>query len=260
MIGAAIDLLGGAAQVALAGHLLRSRRGALALALSAFLALNGLAFVSGNLVPRGHPMFPLLRLTVWGTLNWIAFVAVVVTAAMLARRSRQAHVPLAVAGATTCTVAVLSWVSAPPSVTPVAFGGAAAYAGVAGLLVVCGACASRGGRAARDASILVTMTAVNSGLHAGVALAAGADAYATVHAGLLIALGGWWLLGEADLPAKLQAAAALWIPVAAGFAFLLLLGSVGAVQDSGLYGFGRMISVVAGAAALQRGLLFQVPY
>jgi hypothetical protein len=82
--GAWIDMLGGAAQIALAVYLLRSRRGAAVVGFAVFFALNGFAFLLGNIVPRSHPMFPLLRLTLWGTLNWMALGSVLVTAAHVA--------------------------------------------------------------------------------------------------------------------------------------------------------------------------------
>lgn len=257
--GAWVDVLGGGAQVVVSVYLVRLRRGAAALSFAAFVALNGLAFLFGNLVARSHPLFPILRLTTWGTLNWMALVAVLVTAASLATRLRRQHTAFAVACIVAGTLALLSWASTPPSVTTIAFGGSAVYAAVAALLVVCLFLAFRGGSIVWDAPLLVAMTAINSGLHAGVALSARANAYAAAHAALLVVMAGLWLRSPADVVARLVAAGSLLIPLIFGFASISILGSQAAVQDSGLYGIGRILSASIGVIALQRGFLFREP-
>lgn len=255
--GAWIDVLGGAAQVVLSIYLVRSRRGTAVVGFAAFFALNGLAFLVGNLVPRGHPQFPMLRLTAWGMLNWMAFVALLATAASLLRMLGRRYLAFAVASVVASTLALLSWVSAPQSITAIAFGGSAVYAGVAALLIVCLFLAFDGGTWVSDASVLVAMTAINSGLHVGVALSARVNAYTIAHAAVLIAMAGLWLRSEADVAARLAAAASLLLPVGLGFASIMILQSQVAVQDSGLYGIGRMCSVLIGTIALQRGFLFR---
>lgn len=126
-----IDAAGGAAQVALALFLLLTR-GRNARSFALFMGANGLAFFLRNLVPHSHPAFPLLGGTIWGSLNWLAAVALVVASTRWPKRPNTTSPAAFVA----VTLIALSWLSAPRSVTVLVLGGSAVYAAVAYVLVI----------------------------------------------------------------------------------------------------------------------------
>lgn len=251
-----IDSLGGAAQLLFALYLV-SRRGATrqAILFALFFGLNGLAFLLRNLIPHGHALFPLLGGTVWGALNWLAAVTVIVFS-LVGSRLRLFSQSIAVLVGV--TLAVLSWASAPPSVTLVAFGGGAVYAAVATALIVLLADIN-GSVDVRSRALLTAILVVNSALHAGVGIVTRGSLYNYAHAGTLVAISLGWLFWR-----QTQGGSPGCVVLAVGAGPLLLLfggmtayslGSQRAVQDSGLYGIGRMISAAAAMYVLRFALL-----
>ena len=245
-IGLWIDALGGLAQVA-AGIYALSRR---AFSFALFFGLNGLAFLLRNLVPHEHRLFPLLGGSVWGALNWIALLFVVV----LTLGWPRAAATRAVGAVIAILLAALAWKAAPASVNLLVFGGLAIYAGTALLLVVL---ARHGANAPRhrDAALLTAAVAINSALHAGVGVAAAATMYYAAHTVVLGAIAALWIvcaLRHGEKSASL-AAAVLIVGVALGALLAVALHTQKAVQDSGAYGSGRVIASAIACYALRRG-------
>src|SRR5919198_1291631 len=135
---------------------------------------------------------------------------------------------------------VLSWAAAPPSVTLVAFGGAAVYSAVAYVLVLA-LLSGAGDDEARitEAAFFTAVLGVNSALHAGVSVVGVGSVYNFAHAAVLLCLAVAWLLrvrgARGWRPAAALASALTGVGVCVGAA-AAALGSVAAVQDSGIYG------------------------
>ena len=258
-----IDALGGAAQVALALYVFaRARSGRDADAFALFFGANGFAFLLRNLIPHGHALFPLLGLTVWGVLNWVASAALLILSLRWLADAWRARLPALYAAASVGLVlGVLSWAAAPPSVTLVAFGGAAVYSAVAYVLVLA-LLSSAGDDEARitEAAFFTAVLGVNSALHAGVSVVGGGSVYNFAHAAVLLFLAVAWLLrvrgARGWRPAAALASALTGAGLCVGAAAAAALGSVAAVQDSGIYGVGRMLSAAVAAYALNRKRMF----
>lgn len=244
-----IDTLGGAAQLIFALYLV-SKAGAntRGILFALFFGLNGLAFLLRNLVPHGHALFPLVGGTIWGALNWVAAGALV-TLSLTGSATR----PLSrlIAGLAAATLAILSWASAPASVTLLVFGGRAVYASVAFALVLL-----LTEKDIRASAFLTLVLVVNSALHSGVGVVATGSVYDFTHAALLLAVGCGWLFWkqsgrawETRWTGLTSGAVIFFLSVGAITAFLL--ESQRAVQDSGLYGIGRIISAAAALVAFR---------
>lgn len=251
-----VDATGGAAQLALALYLLLTR-GRNGRGFALFIGANGLAFFLRNLIPHSHPAFPLLGGTIWGSLNWLAALALVVT---FAHRSEgpKANTPAALVAV---TLIALSWSSAPRSVTLLTFGGSAVYAAVVYALVIL-LITTRGAqqRTLVEAALLTAVLTPNAGLHAGVGLVARTSIYNVAHTMVLLLVAAAWLLQlpRHDMwrPAPALAGLVTLLSVVAGIAAVLVLGTQAAVQNAGVYGGGRVLTVLLAAHALAHDRIF----
>lgn len=244
-----IDALGGAAQLLFAVYLV-SKAGAntRAILFALFFGLNGLAFLLRNLIPHEHALFPLLGGTIWGALNWFSAGALV-TFSLTGSAARPIF--RLIAGLAATTLAVLSWASAPASVTLLVFGGSAVYAAIAFALVLLLA-----EKDIRASALLSLILVVNSALHAGVGVVARGSVYNFTHAALLLAVGcGWlfWKQGGSTWETRWTglASGAVIFFLSVGGITAYLLESQRAVQDSGLYGMGRIIAAATALVALR---------
>lgn len=251
-----IDAAGGAAQVALALFLLLTR-GRNARSFALFMGANGLAFFLRNLVPHSHPAFPLLGGTIWGSLNWLAAVALVVASTRWPKRPNTTSPAAFVA----VTLIALSWLSAPRSVTVLVLGGSAVYAAVAYVLVIL-LLGTRGAteRSLVEAALLTAVLTPNSGLHAGVGLVARTSIYSVAHTVVLLTVAAAWLLRlprrDVWRPALELAGLVTLLTVVGGVAAVVMLGSQAAVQNAGVYGLGRAAAVLLAAQALGQNWIF----
>lgn len=253
-----LDSLGGAAQFLLALYILAFIRLAWASAAFAlFVGANGLAFLLRNLIPHEHALFPLLGLTVWGSLNWVASAALLIlSATWLDTTPRRWLAAFTVSAAIGVTLALLNWASAPPSMNLFVFGGPAVYSVIAYLLVLIALTTRTSDQLA--AALLTAVLAINSSLHAGAGLVGRGSIYNFAHLAGLLGLALLWLSrarGERRGAAAV-AAVVLGAGLLVGIVAATALGSQAAVQNSGLYGIGRLLAVAVAVLAVNRQRFF----